>query len=278
MKECELPIPHDDGLIIPVVGEHSKDKHWFLVRYVHAFTTAMKAKNWSGLHYIDLFAGAGIERLKDSGRLCWGSPLIAAQTRPGFDGIHLCEKHEVKYQALVRRIESLKIPAAKVYHGDANKHVSHLMGQIPERSLSLAFLDPYGLHLDYSTVQSIARRRCDLIIFFPDLVDALRNWKLNYHDNPSSNLDRVLGPDTDWRSLLTNAPPSQHPEILRKIYVSQLREIGYKHFEFERITAKGLPIYQLIFCSEHKLGADIWRRVVKKKPNLQDTFDFGSPD
>ena len=63
----DMPTPKDDGLFIPEVGEWSKDKHYFLARYIDAFTTAMKNKKWSGLHYIDLFAGAGVERLKDSG-------------------------------------------------------------------------------------------------------------------------------------------------------------------------------------------------------------------
>ena len=65
----ELPQPEDDGLITPVVNEWSRDKHHFLLRYVNAFTTAMRQKGWKGLHYIDLFAGAGIERLKKSRQL-----------------------------------------------------------------------------------------------------------------------------------------------------------------------------------------------------------------
>ena len=57
----ELPQPQDDGLYIPEVGEWSSDKHYYLGRYMDAFTTSMRDK-WQGLHYIDLFAGAGIER------------------------------------------------------------------------------------------------------------------------------------------------------------------------------------------------------------------------
>lgn len=56
----EIPVPKDDGLYIPTVGEWSRDKHYYLGRYIHAFTTSMKDKKWSGLYYIDLFAGAGI--------------------------------------------------------------------------------------------------------------------------------------------------------------------------------------------------------------------------
>ena len=81
----EIPTPKDDGLYIPTVGEWSRDKHYFLARYIDAFTTSMKKKNWSGLHYIDLFAGAGIERLQTSKELDWGSPLIAAYTPHTFD-------------------------------------------------------------------------------------------------------------------------------------------------------------------------------------------------
>ena len=54
----ELPSPKDDDLYIPTVGEWSRDKHYFLMRYIDAFTTSMKNKKWQGLHYIDLFAGA----------------------------------------------------------------------------------------------------------------------------------------------------------------------------------------------------------------------------
>jgi len=77
----ELDPPKNDDLYIPQVREHSRDKHYFLMRYIDAFTTSMRDK-WNGLHYIDLFAGAGVERLSESGNLNWGSPLIAALGKP----------------------------------------------------------------------------------------------------------------------------------------------------------------------------------------------------
>jgi hypothetical protein len=46
------------------VGPWSAAKHHFLRRYIDAFTTAMRAKGWRGLNYIDLFASAGIERIE----------------------------------------------------------------------------------------------------------------------------------------------------------------------------------------------------------------------
>lgn len=100
-----LPQPEDDGLYITEdVGEWSKDKHYYLMRYIDAFTNSMKTKGWSSLHYIDLFAGSGIERIKETGELEWGSPLIAAQSRYPFAKLHLCERDELKYDALSQRI------------------------------------------------------------------------------------------------------------------------------------------------------------------------------
>jgi len=79
----ELPQPQNDGLYTPIVGKQSSDKHYFLMRYIDIFTTAMTGK-WKGLHYIDLFAGAGIEKLRGSEELQWGSPMIAANAPKPF--------------------------------------------------------------------------------------------------------------------------------------------------------------------------------------------------
>ncbi len=283
MARFELPNPMDDGLLTPEVGEHSFNKHYFLARYIYAFTTgmknALKGGKWSGLHYIDLFAGAGLERLRDSKQLSWGSPLIAAQSQISFQGLYFCEIDQDKIDALRKRLAPFEHRAdIHVVLGDANEKVGELIQKIPARSLSLAFLDPYGLHLDYETLVVLAKSRCDLIIFFPDRVDVLRNWKLNYRDDPASNLDRVLGPSANWRSIFDKQPASRWAHELRELYVRQIKALGYECFEYERIMAKGVPIYQLIFCSKHKLGGRYWRGVSKKKPGQQDTFDFGSPD
>jgi three-Cys-motif partner protein len=149
------------------------------------------------------------------------------------------------------------------------------MGQIPEGSLSLAFLDPYGLHLDYDTIAVLARRRADLIIFFPDHLDALRNWETYYLEKPDSNLDRCLGRGADWRALLKATPSDQWAQRLRELYVQQLTALGYTEFEYERIMMNKHPLYVLIFCSKSRMGAKIWKGTSLQKPNGQRTFDFG---
>src|SRR5258706_6274621 len=124
----DLPPPVDDGLLTPEVGSWSIDKHHFLRRYVDAFTTAMREKRWSGLHYIDLFASAGIERIKDSGALEWGSPLIAAQAPHRFARLHLCELKKNRFEALQARVGRFQHEGEpQLIMGDANAVAAQVM-------------------------------------------------------------------------------------------------------------------------------------------------------
>jgi three-Cys-motif partner protein len=270
----ELPPPEDDGLCAPEVGEWSRDKHHFLRRYLDAFTESMKGKQWSSLHYIDLFAGAGLERLRDSGELEWGSPLIAAQVPHPFARLHLCELNREKYEALSQRLTRFSLPhPPQVLFGDANIRVGEVVAAIPQGSLSVAFLDPYGLHCHFSTLKALAEKRVDLIVFFPDHLDAMRNWKF-YEAQPNSNMDQVLGPGVDWLSNVLKAPKSKWAERLRGLYEKQIRTLGYSEFEYERISAKRHPLYRLIFCSRDKAATRIWRGISKKKPDGQYSINF----
>lgn len=275
MNEHQLQAPEDDGLFTPDVKPWSADKHHFLMRYINAFTNAMKQKWRGGLHYIDLFAGAGIENVEGRG-LDWGSPLIAAKTKYPFTQLHLVEMEKEKYEPLVTRVQRCELETEpQIIHGDANKVIVDVSNSIPYGSLSLSFLDPYGLHLDFATLKVLAgdsRRRMDLIVFFPDHLDALRNWRVYYEGKPNSNLTRVLG-TYEWEQALNDCPPDKRVQVLKEIYVKQIRTLGYKHFEYERIShTNGGPLYLLIFCCKHQTGGDIWRKVSLRKPGGQDSF------
>lgn len=268
----ELESPQDDGMYIPEVGEWSKDKHYFLTRYIDAFTNSMKAKKWSGLHYIDLFAGAGIERLKDSQKLEWGSPLIAAKAPHPFSFLHFCEKNPRKYESLKARLE--EYPNVQLLKGDANEKVSEIICRIPDRSLTLAFLDPYGLHLNFDTIKLLSARRADLILFFPDRLDMIRNWEAYYYENNESNLDKFLGDGVDWRTTLMNTPRHRYADELLRLYEAQLCSLGYKPFDPKRISVKGRPLYRLLFCCKDVTGLKLWHKISLKEPDGQRTFDF----
>ncbi len=267
--------PDDDGLFITDVRWWSRDKHHFLARYIDAFTTSMKDKPWSGLHYVDLFAGAGIERIEGSGSLAWGSPLIAAQAQNPFTRLHLCEENSTKCEALRVRIARVRPTFDdEVLNGDANALIGAIVGSIPPRSLALAFLDPTGLHLAFESLRVLSEKRADLIIFFPDRLDILRNWKAYYWENPRSNLDSVYGPGSRWRERIEGLTGDRLLVRFREIYCEQIAKLGYRCFGWEPIPADGRPLYRLIFCSRAETGLGIWQRVSQTKPGGQRSFSF----
>ena len=83
---CEL-YKSDDGLPVREdVGIWTVDKLYFWNRYIDITTRAMVGHpKWpAGLAYVDLFAGPGICKLRESGRRVPGSTLIAANAPKPF--------------------------------------------------------------------------------------------------------------------------------------------------------------------------------------------------
>ncbi len=261
-----MPIePHDDGLVIPEVGRWSKYKYHFLGRYLRAFMIAMKPKPWAGLYYLDLFAGAGFARVEESGEFVAGSPVLAALTTPSFTQIRAAEADAKKCDALRQRLARADLPTSPlVLHGNANDLIDQLLAGIPDRSLCMTFIDPYGFHAEWDTIRRLSEVRSDLILFLPDHLDAMRNWELHYEADDDSNLDRFLGKQCDWRSAFNAVNRDRIPEVLRSLYETQLKTIGYRHFDHRRIYGpQQRGLYLLHFASRHQAGVTIWRNVGK---------------
>jgi three-Cys-motif partner protein len=221
----------------------------------------MKFK-WPERHYIDLFAGAGFARIKDSDELVMSSAVLAANSVDPFTSIRVCEADSLRHSALVARLRPAEQASQVIaVRGDANACITELIAGIPSSgSLSVAFADPYGLHLDFETVEALASVRADLIVLLADNMDALRNWATYYLDNAGSNLDRFMG-EPGWRELLSQTPSDKQAEALRKRYEERLRTLGYAHFGHERVmNDKGHDIYSLVYASRNAKGLEFWEK------------------
>lgn len=265
-----------DGWELPEVGRWSKRKYHFLDRYLRMFSSGMKNK-WPERHYIDLFAGAGLVRLRDGGEIVQGSPLIAASVPDHFTRLHLCESDQSRMAALRARLDTVPQPLAPVtVTGDANEKIDAVLRDIPRRrALCVTFADPYGLHLEFETVRKVAELQSDLIILLADNMDALRNWAKYYFDNPNSTLDRFMG-EPGWRERLLAANSDQQAAVIREGYVDQLRSrLGYSHFAFERVqNDRGHDIYSLVYASRSPVGLKFWKAAAAVDEGGQRVFGF----
>ncbi len=278
---CKL-VEKDDGLPTRTVRKWTEDKLWFWNRYIAITTTSMVGKpSWrGGLVYVDLFAGAGVCKLEKSGTRIPGSVLIAALAPKPFGRLLICEKQRTLAKACQARLEHFGAASrSQVFDGDCNERISEIAGRIPDRALTIAFIDPEGLHARFETIGTLSKRgNVDLLILFADQMDVRRNLLKTYLKQSNSKLDQFLGPDSRWRERwqeLSNPTPQNERRLFAGIYRGQLKKhLGYEHFEERAFGSDRQSLYILVFAAKHELGLDFFKKAIGKDPDRQGTFDF----
>src|SRR3972149_881015 len=270
-----------DGLPVRCVGLWAKDKYFYLGRYFDIFTTSMR-KVWRGeLYYIDLFAGCGKCRVRETGEEIDGSALISLSIKYPFKIYLLFEVNPNAANALKERVKNSSYKdRVKIIPGDCNEKIDEIIAEIPQKSLSLAVVDPTGLHIKFDTLQKLTKdRRIDLVITYPEGMDIKRNLS-KYIKRPHSILDDYIG-DKDWRILFPknikdiNQLTSAHIEKnLIDHYKKNLSKLSYKEIKsgdeiLIKSSQKRLPLYYLLFASKHPLGYKFWKEISKISPTGQ---------
>ncbi|MBZ3691019.1 three-Cys-motif partner protein TcmP [Phyllobacterium calauticae] len=153
-------------------GNLSTDLKLSLVeRYLKAFTQALDDK-FSELWYIDAFAGTGVRTIVHAaieGGLLGedtaerieqrrGSAQIAIDVLPMFDRIVLVEQKKRHYQALLKLVSNYPGRRIDVVRADANKAIiSELNQKNWTGKRAVMFLDPYGMAVNWSTLEAIQK-------------------------------------------------------------------------------------------------------------------------
>jgi three-Cys-motif partner protein len=152
-------------------GNLSTDLKLSLVEsYLRSFTLALRDK-FEELWYIDAFAGTGVRTVRHpavSGGLLGdvnerieqlrGSAQIAIDISPKFDRIVLMEQKKRHYQALVKLVAKYPNRRIEVVRADANKAiVAELEAKTWAGKRAVMFLDPYGMAVNWSTLEAIQK-------------------------------------------------------------------------------------------------------------------------
>lgn len=88
-----------DDLFCPEVGAWAEEKHSLVSLYAKLFSTGMKDK-WEERVYIELYAGAGYAKIRDTSRTIAGSPIQALLLEHPFDKYIFCEKRPRELEAV----------------------------------------------------------------------------------------------------------------------------------------------------------------------------------
>jgi three-Cys-motif partner protein len=272
-----------DDLPARCVGPWSADKLYYVARYLELFSRAMH-KRFSVRHYLDLFAGPGWCVLDDGSGETPGSPLIALSLAHRFTRYHFVDADATAASSLRQRVNRLgwRAPEVQIYEEDANEVVTRLKRAVPSSALSVAVIDPTGLHFRFDSLRILTDgRRMDLIYLFPEGMAAKRNLQ-TFLDQDHSALDEVLG-TRDWRStvapqLRRQLEPQAYWDAIGRPLVqtlqNQLAGLGYQsiHLGSEIIAVRNrtrVPLYYLVFASKHARGHQFWHAVSSYDPTGQ---------
>lgn len=269
--------PIDDGLSMQVFGTWTETKLDYLSRYIEIFETAMREK-WRIRNYIDLLAGPGKYRVKNSNKILLGSPLLALSTTHPFTGYFFVDKSRKYTDTLKKRCSVSSIyNRVRIRTGDCNELVQDIIDQLKaddNRSLNLAFLDPNGLELHWSTVKKLASmQRMDLIIHYSQM-GFTRYMRSASMEESETAVDLFFG-GREWRNIYKTMEGKRGLQrAMIDFYKSNLRLLDYSivfqgdedlgNEPLIRNTLRNVPLYRLIFASKHNLGHKFWKEVIRR--------------
>lgn len=234
-----------DGLPVRDSGSWVQDKLYYLGRYLKIFSVGMKNR-WAGrLYYVDLFAGPGRCRIRDTQEELDGSPLVALLASD-FAQYFFFEADRTCFEALEARSKRRapdKWGKVKMIPGNCNDTIEQ--AQLPSEGLGLAFIDPTGVSpLAFQTIRTLTlNRKIDLIINFHEGMGI----RMNIHQHTKKEggaLDSFVGSGR-WRQKFKKAP-SSIDEVCREItneFQDNLRSLGYRMIDRDHIPVRTDQIY-----------------------------------
>lgn len=211
-------------------GDWSDAKLAVIREYMQAYCTALNQTSFERI-YIDAFAGAGVRNVEvdadfgdeeglgladaagdaqEDAVVRHGSPLQAMATEPGFHRFIFIEQSETSMTELKRQVSESGLLGPRDVEflmEDANAALERLTSQQWKSKRAVAFLDPFALHVKWSTVEAIAKTQAiDMWLLFPAM--AVNRMLPRSGKVPSvwaKRLDETFG-DTGWRTEFYDAP------------------------------------------------------------------------
>lgn len=226
-----------------------EDKHAFggawtllklvaLEKYLAAFTRALSKQNFA-LLYIDAFAGTGRCDLMMNGKTKTvdGSARRALLSNPPFDHYCFIELKVKRHAALNDLKAAHPNKSIEVIQEDANTALINFCDRFNwKNTRAVLFLDPYGFHVDWPTLERIAKTEAiDVWYLFPysGLYRQVAKNSAALDQEKSEAITRVLGTD-DWRKVFY--APSRQADL----FGTESEEREMNHHEMLEYVSKRL--------------------------------------
>jgi three-Cys-motif partner protein len=281
-------------------GPWTEKKLDAFVKYVKAYLIIMeKYPQWKTI-YFDGFAGSGSKEIEinsdlyrqlkiteEEERIYKGAAerVLALDDNLGFDYYYFIDKKESSLEKLQnnlsQKVDLIKRKAS-FKAGDANKWIMDLANALTTQNYAaLVFLDPFGMQIDWSSIEALKGTRSDVWILVPTgiIVNRLldKAGELKYTDKLQSFFGlseeeiKALFYKQEIKATLFGEEESiskisKPIEKIAKIYVERMKGI-WKYVTEEPLrldNRNGVPLFHFVFASNNATGLKIANQIIKK--------------
>ena len=282
-------------------GDWTLRKLDVIAGYLKGYTTALKKTHFKK-GYIDGFAGSGYRKVggKDSSQslrerclfpdlaetepqgLLDGSASLALKTEPRFDSYIFIEqnaKRRTNLKKLKRKFPSLAKDIS-IRGKDANTEIKDLCNKNWSSHRAVLFLDPYGMQVDWTTVEAVAKTKSiDLWVLFPlgiavnrlltksgdiqkprlkslNLLFGTEDWYDKFYDKQTTT-DLFVGKRECVVKAKMETIGRYYNDRLKVIFADAVGEPGVLR------NSKNNPLYLLCFAVGNEGGKHIALRIAK---------------
>lgn len=262
-------------------GVWTEVKLEILKKYLNFYTKALKNQRFE-LLYIDAFAGTGsrTEKIpesplfgKEEEKIKYdGSVQIALQAEPRFDRYLFIEKNKKRYKELEKLSKKLEGKVhIKVTNDDANKVIQELAKKpiwSSNKYRGVLFLDPYGNHVEWDTLEAIASTKSfDLWFLFPisGVYRQASHDKEKMEDYKKDNLNMMFGTNSwedafyktkEQSDLFGNREETERMNV-KEIETWVKKRLGECFFHVSDplpLPQSGAQLFSLFFCVTNPSG------------------------
>ncbi|OFY86018.1 MAG: hypothetical protein A3K10_14370 [Bacteroidetes bacterium RIFCSPLOWO2_12_FULL_31_6] len=270
-------------------------------KYVWSYLTIMKRfPHWETI-YFDGFAGSG-SKSKDEKSEVYQQLLISEEEEKTYKGAaervlslrdnltfnyyYFVDKSDSSLNKLEQNLKSKLDVGDKTLvfrPGDANTEILKLAKALKSNKYAaLIFLDPFGMQIDWSSIESLRGSRSDVWILIPTgvIVNRLldRKGELKY----DKKLESFFGLEIDeiksifYKSAKTKnlfgeeieivTKVSEPIEKIAKLYAQRLKTIWENVTEnpLRLDNRNGVPIFHFVFASNNKNAMKIAKQIIQK--------------
>ena len=273
-------------------GNWTEAKMEIVVDYAKAYLTIMNKQDWVKTLYFDGFAGSGLIGAKENDEAIKGTALriLDIQDPKPFDVYYFVEKDEKNKRSLQAKIEEKYFGKnAHVVQADCNTKLIDMANYLKNdsRYRALAFIDPFGMTVNWSSIEALKGLGIDFWILVPtglgvnrllvkDINNIPEEWlkKLeNFLGLPRNEIIEHFYKDNSVNTLfgeeVFTSKEKDAIDKIGKLYAQRLKTIfKFVSDSFVLRNTNNSIMYHFMMATNNKTAYTIANDVIKPKYKL----------